>query len=445
MKTFNGPWGNGTYNYTSNYAISRRYQEIIGSNTTTYSYHGATHRLSSTTGADQYTFTYDNNGNLTGITGKLILTYDYENRPVFINNLESRTTDFVYNAKGERVKKVLGGAIPPKDNQQPEAIAGEQYYYLTGLSGEALCEIERFGRIKTYYVYLNGRKLCKVRVTYKYFYHNDHLGSAKAMSDNSGTKIYAWLGYPFGKQYSIAGASYNNYRFTGKEFDQSTGLYYFGARYYMPEIGRFITADPIMGTGSLNRKKPIAMNLYNYCVDNPTRYVDPDGRDVRTVAEMREHVADAYRRSATFREIYDGLRQNREVLVWIGREETNPQDKKPYRGKTMLREPVGGRRQIWCFVVSSEAPTTQGYLIGHELVHATEIAGNEDITTEADYENWQQEMVKAKKARFTDAGWCTYNARDKQNQMYQEIINDIKGRDDIVIEDRDIFKPYLAE
>lgn len=193
LKTFNGPWGNGTYNYTTDYAIGRRYQEIIGANTTTYNYHSTTHRLSNTTGADPYTFTYDDNGNLTGITGRLILTYDYENRPVFINNLESRTTDFVYNAKGERVKKVLGGAIPPKDNQQPEAIAGEQYYYLTGLSREALCEIERYGRIKTYYVYLNSKKLCKVRVTYKYFYHNDYLGSAKAMTDNSGTKIYAWL------------------------------------------------------------------------------------------------------------------------------------------------------------------------------------------------------------------------------------------------------------
>lgn len=214
----------------------------------------------------------------------------------------------------------------------------------------------------------------------------------------------------------------------------------------MPEIGRFITADPIMGTGSLNRKKPIAMNLYNYCADNPTRYIDPDGRDVITVPKMREYVADAYRRSATFREIYDGLRLNREVVVWIGQEKVAPSDKqRPYRGITVLVKPVGERRQIHCYVVSAEDKATQGYLVGHELVHATEIAENEDITTEADYENWQQEMVNAKKARFTEAGWCTYNARDKQNQMYQEIINDVKGKDDIVIRDADIFKPYLPK
>ncbi|MBE0433805.1 RHS repeat-associated core domain-containing protein [candidate division WOR-3 bacterium] len=265
------------------------------------------------------------------------------------------------------------------------------------------------------------------------------------MTDNAGTKIHSWLGYPFSRQYSMTDAGYNNYRFTGKEFDQSTGLYYFGARCYMPEIGRFITPDPIMGIGSLSKEKPIAMNYYGYCADNPTRYIDPDGRDVITVPKMREYVADAYRRSATFREIYDGLRTNREVVVWIGREEVLLTDKRPYRGRTVLAKPAGERRQIWCYVVSAEDKAAQGYLVGHELVHATEIAGNEDIATEADYRNWQQEMVKAKKARITNAGWCTYNARDKHNQMYQEIINDVRGRDDIVIEDRDIFKRYIAE
>jgi RHS repeat-associated protein len=276
LKTFNGPWGNGTYNYATGYAISRRYQEIIGANTTTYYYHSTTHRLYGTRGADPYRFTYDNNGNLTGITDKLILTYDYENRPVSINNLELQTTDIVYNAKGERVKKVLG----------PPTLSEVTYYYLTGLQGEVLCEIQRLGQSKTYYVYLNGRKLCKVNGTNTYFYHNDYLGSAKAMTNNSGTKVYSWLGYPFGRQYDITGAGYNNYRFTGKEYDASTGLYYFGARYYMPEIGRFITPDHIAGVGTLDLTKPIALNYYNYATDNPLKYVDPNGNREMTVREV---------------------------------------------------------------------------------------------------------------------------------------------------------------
>lgn len=52
----------------------------------------------------------------------------------------------------------------------------------------------------------------------------------------------------------------------------------------MPEIGRFITADPIMGTGSLNLREPISLNLYSYCKDNPLRFIDPDGEVAWRVA-----------------------------------------------------------------------------------------------------------------------------------------------------------------
>jgi RHS repeat-associated protein len=65
------------------------------------------------------------------------------------------------------------------------------------------------------------------------------------------------------------------YRFTDKEYDASTGLCHFGARYYMPEIGRFITPDP---ASKFEKKDPNTINLYAYCTDNPTRYVDPSGK-----------------------------------------------------------------------------------------------------------------------------------------------------------------------
>jgi RHS repeat-associated protein len=68
-------------------------------------------------------------------------------------------------------------------------------------------------------------------------------------------------------------------RFTGKERDAETGLDYFGARYYGSRIGRFTTVDP-----SLDQKaafvNPQKWNRYAYGLNNPLRYVDPDGRDV---------------------------------------------------------------------------------------------------------------------------------------------------------------------
>uniref|UniRef100_A0A7V0Z585 RHS repeat-associated core domain-containing protein n=1 Tax=candidate division WOR-3 bacterium TaxID=2052148 RepID=A0A7V0Z585_UNCW3 len=167
-----------------------------------------------------------------------------------------------------------------KEDNNIDAAIEDVYYYLTGLQGEVLCEIEKIGQVKTYYGYLNGKKLCRVRGSNKYFYHNDYLGSAKAMTDNSGPKIYSWLGYPFGQQYSMTGGAYNNYRFTGKEYDATTGLYYFEARYYMPEIGRFITADPISQLVNLKLKDHLSLNLYDYAKHNPLKFVDLDGEVV---------------------------------------------------------------------------------------------------------------------------------------------------------------------
>ncbi len=98
------------------------------------------------------------------------------------------------------------------------------------------------------------------------FYHGDHLGSTRVLSgSDSGSLTYD----PFGNLVEITDDVENhNHRFTGKPID-STGLYYFGARFYDPAIGRFITMDPAKD----------GRNWYIYCNNNPLVYVDPDGRD----------------------------------------------------------------------------------------------------------------------------------------------------------------------
>lgn len=71
------------------------------------------------------------------------------------------------------------------------------------------------------------------------------------------------------------------YSFTGKEFDKEIGLYYFGARYYDPTVGHFISVDPLYFENlEKDLVDPQALNLYSYVHNNPLRNIDPDGRDV---------------------------------------------------------------------------------------------------------------------------------------------------------------------
>ena len=80
---------------------------------------------------------------------------------------------------------------------------------------------------------------------------------------------------PFGKEATVSsGFRTTNRNFTGRERDDETGFLYYGARYYDPEIGRFIWLDSVVpGSGAL----PQGFNRHAYAFNNPIRYVDPDG------------------------------------------------------------------------------------------------------------------------------------------------------------------------
>ncbi|MFH2122369.1 MAG: RHS repeat-associated core domain-containing protein, partial [Pseudomonadota bacterium] len=80
---------------------------------------------------------------------------------------------------------------------------------------------------------------------------------------------------------------HNSRRFIGKEKDKETGLVYIGARYLDPETGRFLQPDPVGPvdpmTGKVNVEmlnNPQRLNRYAYGLNNPYRYIDPDGKDI---------------------------------------------------------------------------------------------------------------------------------------------------------------------
>jgi len=119
------------------------------------------------------------------------------------------------------------------------------------------------------------------------FYHTDNFGTPMAMTDATGNVVWRADELPFGEEYQTEEIpEQNNRRFLGKELDKETGLIYMGARYMDPKTGRFNRPDPVglvnPTTGKVNREMlvdPQRHNRYVYGLNNPYRYVDPDGLD----------------------------------------------------------------------------------------------------------------------------------------------------------------------
>jgi RHS repeat-associated protein len=85
-----------------------------------------------------------------------------------------------------------------------------------------------------------------------YYYHADGLGSIVAITDTSQTVVQDYQYNSFGHLKDQKNRIKQPYRFTGREWDKETGLYFYRARYYDPDTGRFISEDPIGLAGGIN-------------------------------------------------------------------------------------------------------------------------------------------------------------------------------------------------
>ena len=129
----------------------------------------------------------------------------------------------------------------------------------------------------------------------RYYYHSDHLGSAQFVTDWRGRQ-YEHIEYtPYGELWIeevAAGLDKLPFRFTGKEMDEETGLYYYGARYLDPKYSRWLSGDPALGeyipsAGADTSKlagmggvfNVVNLHLYHYAGNNPVKYIDPDGKE----------------------------------------------------------------------------------------------------------------------------------------------------------------------
>ena len=120
------------------------------------------------------------------------------------------------------------------------------------------------------FVYAGSNILASIENSQIKYYHQDRL-SNRITTDSSGQLDKEFKSLPFGQKIENSGI---DYPFTGKEEDESS-LYYFGARYYDGNLGRFISVDPVEEN-----------HAYSYVENNPMNKIDPNGRESWTLNQQ---------------------------------------------------------------------------------------------------------------------------------------------------------------
>jgi RHS repeat-associated protein len=122
-----------------------------------------------------------------------------------------------------------------------------------------------------------------------YYYNKDHLGNNRELETASGLMHQVTNYYPFGAPYAdpdaVMSANRQQYKYNGKELDILHGLntYDYGARQYYSILGRWDRIDPLC-------EKYYSLSPYNYCGNNPIRFIDPDGMRIYVEEDSREQV-----------------------------------------------------------------------------------------------------------------------------------------------------------
>lgn len=108
------------------------------------------------------------------------------------------------------------------------------------------------------------------------YFIDDHQGSTHLVTDSLGNVLHEESRFPYGTTKYEDGTGKPYYSYTGKEYDIETGLIYFGGRYYSPDIGRWITPDPLFLEKDIETvfERPASWNLYIYVTNNPMTLVD---------------------------------------------------------------------------------------------------------------------------------------------------------------------------
>jgi RHS repeat-associated protein len=225
-----------------------------------------------------YAYTYDAAGNLIQENTERNFEWDHSDRMRVFSNQTANAeptiyTQYAYDSNGDRVLKVV------RKGAQIEVIV-----YIDGLfEYQRLEKPSQIWENNALHVMDNMSRVALVRVGTAFpddgaadvpvkYQLGDHLGSCNVVTDAMGKFVNREEFLPYGET-SFGSFARKRYRYTGKERDAESGLYYYGARYYSIWTARFFSADPALGNSS-----PQGGNSYSYVSGNPLKLVDPVGK-----------------------------------------------------------------------------------------------------------------------------------------------------------------------
>ena len=283
-----------TYSYTYDALGNILTYTAPGKAAFTYTYDNQGQLTKATNGTTTYTYTYDTVGNITAANGHSYtygntnwrdlltaydgesITYDASGNPTSYYNgtrwtmgwkegrrLTSATDGttslaFTYDSEGLRLSKTVGTT---KHN----------YYYA---GGKLMRETYGSNTLDFFYDATGTPYALKSNSTV-YYYVTNLQGDVINLVNSSGTVVATYDYDPYGKVITATGtlAAVNPLRYRGYYYDSETGMYYLQSRYYDPTIGRFINADSYASTG----QGFLGFNMFSYCRNNPTSRTDISG------------------------------------------------------------------------------------------------------------------------------------------------------------------------
>ena len=200
-------------------------------------------------GNNSLEYYYDSNGNMVQDHNKKITTnisYNHFNLPTSLTQ-NGTNISYLYDAEGNKLKSTVGSTVKDYDGQ---------FIY----EGSALSQI----------LFSEGRIVVNgTSATYEFFM-KDHLGNTRVTFNETGGLVQTLAYYPFGMEMTTDGNADNQFRYNGKEMQEGTDWYDYGARFYDPELGRFHTVDPLAEQYSFQ-------SPYAYAANNPILFVDKNG------------------------------------------------------------------------------------------------------------------------------------------------------------------------